>query len=183
MLVKRDFAGTLLDFGCGLGDAFPVYREHFPCCNLIGVDHSEAAIQSCRDRFGSIATFRCGAVGAVSSVGIVVASNVIEHVQDDHDIVRQLLARCNELYVFVPYKEQLAAGGEHVNRYTRGSFGCLPRLEVKVFASRGWSQFGRALIVGVYLKNLLRPFFGRKIVRRNRQIMFRFKGQKLGPGS
>jgi SAM-dependent methyltransferase len=169
------FDGTLLDFGCGLGDAFPVYRKRFPFCTLIGVDHSAAAVQRCRDRFGHIASFICGDATSVPKVDIIIASNVFEHLTDDEAVARTLLDRCRELYVFVPYQESPLCS-EHVNRYDEHSFSSLPILESKTFYSRGWSQYGRDLWVGVHLKNLLRPLFGRRRIQRRKQIMFRMRG-------
>ena len=31
-----NFDGIILDFGCGLGDAMPIYRKNFPKAKLIG---------------------------------------------------------------------------------------------------------------------------------------------------
>ncbi|MDX8412753.1 MAG: hypothetical protein R8J85_01570 [Mariprofundales bacterium] len=37
--ISSDFKGTILDFGCGLGDAMPIYRQSFPLAKLIGMDN------------------------------------------------------------------------------------------------------------------------------------------------
>ena len=55
--LPEDFSGTLCDFGCGAGDAFPVYRVTYPNAKLIGVDFSSKAIQLCREKYSSIAEF------------------------------------------------------------------------------------------------------------------------------
>jgi cyclopropane fatty-acyl-phospholipid synthase-like methyltransferase len=43
--LSSDFSGTILDFGCGLGDAMPVYKRSFPKAKLIGVDISSVGIK------------------------------------------------------------------------------------------------------------------------------------------
>ena len=55
-----DFAGPLLDSGCGLGDAMPRYRERYPKAKLIGIDISSAATDIRRKKCGSIASFLSG---------------------------------------------------------------------------------------------------------------------------
>ncbi|MCW5558497.1 MAG: hypothetical protein KIT22_11790, partial [Verrucomicrobiae bacterium] len=55
--IPDDFAGTLVDFGCGLGDSFPLYRRQFPRARLVGVEISESAVASCQSRYGGLAEF------------------------------------------------------------------------------------------------------------------------------
>lgn len=170
------FDGSMLDFGCGLGDALPIYKSHFPSGHLIGLDHSDAAITACRNRYGDIATFIRGGCESVPIVDVIVASNVVEHITDNISVVRALLSKCSELYIFVPYLEKPLCR-EHVHRYDTDSFSCFERLEVQSFYCPGWSQYGYQRWVGMYLKNLLRPIFGKPLEYRRKQIMFRLKGR------
>lgn len=55
--IAPGFSGTLLDFGCGLGDAMPIYRTAYPHASLIGMDISEAACRKCKEKYGSFAHF------------------------------------------------------------------------------------------------------------------------------
>lgn len=48
IIIPRNYAGSVLDFGYGLGDVFAVYRKYFPNADLIGIDISEAAIELCK---------------------------------------------------------------------------------------------------------------------------------------
>ena len=178
--LPSSFAGSLLDFGCGLGDALAVYRKRFPSATLIGIDHSEAAVASCREKYSHIADFIAGPCNSIPEVGVIVASAVLEHITDYRATVETLLSRCSELYVFVPYMEHPLCS-EHVNRYDEDSFSSFETLETKVYCSRGWSEYGRALWVGVYLKNVLRLLLGRRLVHRRRMIMFRIKGRISSP--
>lgn len=169
------FDGSLLDFGCGLGDALPVYRKHFPLANLFGIDHSEEAIIRCRKKYGDVATFYHGDHDSVPPVDVIIASNVLEHINNDRFVATVLQSKCSWLYIFVPYMESPLCE-EHVNYYREGYYSLLPVYETKIFYTLGWSQYGRALWVDVYLKNLLRPFLNKPIINRNKQIMFRIIG-------
>lgn len=169
------FDGSILDFGCGLGDALPVLRSRFPLATLIGVDHSEAAVIRCRETYGHIATFVRGGSASVPNVDVIIASNVLEHVTDDLATARALVPRCSELYIFVPYKEHPLCS-EHVHYYDETSLSALKPLEVELFCAPGWSQYGLALWTDIYLKNLLRPLLGKPLAHRRKQIMFRIQG-------
>ena len=175
--LPKTFDGSLLDFGCGLGDAVPVYRKRFPQADLFGCDHSKKAIELCREEYGNMAEFIHGDHDSIPSVDVIISSNVLEHISNDQLIVEKLLHRCSELYVFVPYMQN-PLPPEHVNAYNKDTFSTRAVCEVKVFCTRGYSQYGRALWGGVYLKNLLRPFYGKPLARRKKQIMFRFEGQR-----
>ena len=152
-----------------------VYSKYFPKAKLLGLDHSESAISLCREKHGEIAEFISGDVNKVPNVDIIIASNVMERISNDESIIAHLLTKCLELYVFVPYKEKPLCS-EHVNYYDETSYSRFVPLETKVFFSKGWSQYGINLLIDVYLKNLVRPFIGRPLVRRKKQIMFQMKG-------
>ena len=172
--IPRNFHGTILDFGCGLGDAIPIYREHFSHAKLVGVDFSDAAIRKCRNAYGDMAMFVCGGVEAVPHVDVIIASNVLEHLTDDMTVAEHLLAKCSELYVIVPYMERVSLGGEHVNSYDESSFRELGPCEHAIFRSQGWGLHGLRLYYQGYLKNIFRVLMEKPLVRREYQIMFRF---------
>jgi SAM-dependent methyltransferase len=177
--IPRDFAGAILDFGCGLGDAMPVYRENYPKARLIGVDISESAIDMCRRKYGAIASFIQGESASVPEVDIVIASNVFEHLTDDRGIAKSLLDKCKTLYVIVPYREW-PLFSEHVNTYDKNYFSSIGKYECEIFPCAGFSQFGlRGLWYQIYLKNIFRLLLGRPVVRRNMQIIYHFDASKL----
>lgn len=132
MNISNDFNGTLLDFGCALGDAIPVYSETFPKAKLFGFDISETAIIECKKRFGSLAEFITGDITQVTRKNIIIASHVMEHLTDDKAFIKTLLLKCNDLYVFVPYKEN-PLYHEHVNYYTELYYEDFNVLEKKRF--------------------------------------------------
>lgn len=175
---SRNFNGSLVDFGCGLGDAMPVYKKYFPNVNLVGIDVSESAISKCKERYGKIATFISGTHQNCPSVDIIVASNVFEHLSDDIEIAKVLLSKCKELYITVPYKEYPLCS-EHVRTYDEKYFQVLGESEFVIFPSRGWSEHGRSMWK-LFFKNLLRKLSGRPMQPRRMQIMFTFQGECSG---
>lgn len=174
--LPRDFAGVLLDFGCGLGDALPVYRATWPNAKLVGVDFSADAIEQCKRRHGDVASFVRADHTDCPAADVIVCSNVMEHLDDDLGVARALAARCRTLYVVVPYREQFLID-EHVRAYGDDAFAELGARRIAVFASRGWSQYGlRARWWQIHLKNLLRPLFGKPRLRRRLQAMYAIAG-------
>ena len=103
--IPANFSGTVLDFGCALGEAIPVYKRALPAAKFIGLDHSEDAIAKCEAAYGDLAEFIQGDHDAVPEVDVIVASHILEHITDDVAIVKALRSRCRDLYVVVPYRE------------------------------------------------------------------------------
>jgi SAM-dependent methyltransferase len=172
------FDGVLLDFGCGLGDAIPVYSARFPRARLIGVDVSLSAVDSCRRDYGHIGTFLHGDHHIVPAVDAIVASNVLEHLIDQASVLTTLREKARHVFVAVPYRERIEPGGEHVNAYDSDSFAHLPVHCRHVYPCRGWSQYGRNLIWNVYAMNVARLLARRPMVARNKQILFHLRGRE-----
>lgn len=170
---SRDFSGSLVDFGCGLGDAMPVYRKFFPNAKLVGIDVSESAISKCKERYREIASFIRGTHQNCPSVDIIVASNVFEHLADDVEIAKALLGKCKELYITVPYNEFLLCP-EHVRTYNEKYFQALGKSDFVIFPSKGWSEYGLSMWKLVF-KNLMRRLSGKPRQSRRMQIMYRFR--------
>ena len=178
--IPRDFAGTILDFGCGLGDALPVYRQHFQKARLMGMDISSQAVELCRKKYGQWASFFQGTADDVpAGVDVIIASNVLEHLDEDIEVARILRGKCADLYIVVPYREA-PLFGEHVHSYDRNHFSALGPCTQKVFACRGWSSYGRERWLQIYFKNVFRYLLCRPLRRRNLQILFHFKGSGAG---
>lgn len=171
------FSGRIIDFGCGAGDAAPIFRKAWPRATLCGIDFSKAAIDLAASRFGDIAEFVVGSHDSCPEADVIIASNVMEHLDDDIEVVRKLLGKCQDLYVIVPFEEQFLID-EHIRRYNRSSFSSFDVRNIAVFACRGWSHYGlRDRWWNVHAKNLLRPLFGRVKLNRRLQVMYRIKGR------
>lgn len=171
----KDFIGSLVDFGCGLGDAIPVYKKFFPNAKLVGIDVSESAISMCKERYGKIAHFIRGTHQKCPSADIIVASNVFEHLSDDVEIAKILLAKCRELYITVPYKEWPLCS-EHVRTYNENYFSSLGDYKYIIFPSKGWSEYGISY-VKLVVRNMFRMLLGQQMRARRIQIMFIFQGK------
>lgn len=178
--MNADFDGTILDFGCALGDAIPIYKEHYPKARFMGTDFSTAAIEICVKKFGDIATFMAKDADGIPAVDVIIMSNVLEHLPKHKEVVETLLSKCKDLYIAVPYDEQEPLHEEHVNSYNRHTFDYL-NAEHDVYLCRGY-EFKQILKSYIYieLKNLIRPLFKVPLYKGglNRQILFHIKSTK-----
>lgn len=173
--IPRGFNGTILDFGCGLGDAIPIYRAAFPQAKLIGVDISQSAVDQCEEEYGNIASFYRGEYQDIPEVDIIISSNVFEHITGDREISRHLLNICSSLYIVVPYKEDPMID-EHVNFYDEKYYSGVGNYDYTIFNCKGWTPFGpRGLWYEIYLKNIYRQILGKPRHNRNKQIVFHFR--------
>ncbi|ADL68448.1 Methyltransferase type 12 [Thermoanaerobacterium thermosaccharolyticum DSM 571] len=175
--IPTTFDGTIVDFGCALGDAIPIYKRRFKNAKLIGFDISEEAIRKCKEKYGNIADFYQGTYLDVPKVDVIIASNVLEHLNDDKKIAEELLKKCNDLYITVPYKEVLSSCGEHVNSYDEHSFDYLNPIDYHIYKSKGL-MCCNSIFIDVYVKNIIRPLLGKKIVKPKYEIIYHFQNKK-----
>jgi hypothetical protein len=173
LTIGMEFSGTIIDFGCALGDAIPVYAKAFPRAKLLGIDISEVAIALCEKRYGALAEFLCGDHTIVPCAEVIISSHVMEHIYDDKQIIRELIAKCNDLFVFVPYKES-PLYCEHVNYYDEFYYDDIGVAEKKIFNV----NYKIALPLFTILKNFLRCRFCVFANFSKDRIMFHFKGEK-----
>jgi SAM-dependent methyltransferase len=182
--IPCNFSGTILDFGCGLGDAMPMYRRAYKRASLLGIDISRTAIERCKKAYGDIAQFIHGDESQVPNVDIIIASNVFEHLSHDIAVARNLLGRCRELYVVVPYRELIVPGGEHVCSYDEFYFQELGEYDYAVFHSTAWGPKGWNLWYGLYLRSFVQLLVRRQRAFGPRQILFHFRSRMIaGPSS
>lgn len=98
---------SLLDLGCALGDAIPVFRKAFPRARLYGCDISAVSIDRCRKDFGELAEFFVGGIDDLDRrFDAIYISNVVEHIENYIEICAELIEHwCTHLLIMVPYKE------------------------------------------------------------------------------
>lgn len=89
----------VLDYGCGTGDLLLILQEQHPDWELYGCDTSQVALEMARER-GVQASL---SVGDLAVCDTVVASQVLEHMEDDAAAVELLAKHCRQrLIVSVP---------------------------------------------------------------------------------
>ncbi len=171
--LAADFSGTILDFGCALGDAIPIYKSALPAAKFVGLDHSGDAVAKCRQNYGQIAKFYQGDQNDVPSVDVIITSHTMEHIVEDLEVARTLLGKCKELYIVVPYLED-PLYHEHVRVYDEKRYQELGPHQWRVFNKESY-RLTWSLFYHMHLKNIIRPLLGRKIVKPAKAIMYHFK--------
>lgn len=171
MNISGEFSGKLLDYGCALGDAIPIYKNSFPEAKITGIDISEYAINNCIERYGELADFLVGEHNNIPLVDIIIASHIMEHLKNDKEIIREIIKRCRDLYVFVPFKES-PLFFEHVNYYDIDSYNELNVKDYKIFSV----MYKTKLPIFSHFKNALRFHFIPYINAYKEIIMFHFQG-------
>lgn len=173
MGLSLEFNGSILDYGCALGDALPIYHHYFPKAVLGGIDISDFAIDYCKKTYGDIAEFVSGTYENIKDYDLIIASHVMEHLTEDKTIVNKLLNHCRELYVFVPFQEN-PLYKEHVNYYEEDYYDSFFVIQKKVFEV----NFDYVLSPKEFIKSCLKgnPTFKGNFSKDI--IMFRIKGFK-----
>ncbi len=174
--LPRDFSGTILDFGCALGDAMPVYSEAWPKAKCIGLDHAAAAVEQGRSSYGALAEFVQVDHLTAPRADVIIASHVLEHMDDDLGVARALLERCRDLYIVVPYREE-PLFHEHLRAYDEHRFDELGPVRWKVFPKEP-VRIDRRHLVDIWAKNLIRPLLGRPRKRIARAIVYHLHAEE-----
>ncbi len=172
MLNGRDDIKTFLDFGCGAGE-LDVTLARLDLKG-VGLDFSKDAIeigQGLREKHNVSSgklQFKLGGLDKVSNqkFDIVICCEVLEHVEDDEGLLRELIGRTNKyLLISVPAKQKLFDESDkavgHFRRYEKNQLKKMledNNLEVVKFVNYGY------------------PYTD--IVRLARRIFFRIKLKK-----
>lgn len=155
----------VLDFGCGPGTFLPSLAKHGP---VHGVDGDPEAVRICqRDGFADVSHVPATAPLAFEdgTFGLAVALDVIEHIEDDLQALRELrrvMRRGGTLLVTVPAFPLLWGDQDeishHFRRYRRRQL--LDRLRAAGFDPVVSSYFNTALFPAVAAVRL-----GRRVLR------------------
>lgn len=121
-------AQTLLEIGCGTGQVLREIRQALPATRLCGTEIHTLGLAYARDTLPEVEFLQIDARGIPFSMefDVVCAFDVIEHVDDDRGVLRQMYQSCRPgggIMVTVPqhrwlwsYKDDAAC---HKRRYTR----------------------------------------------------------------
>jgi SAM-dependent methyltransferase len=121
-------ARTLLEVGCGTGFVLSGIRAAYPAMALTGGELSAAACRAARERLRGVSVLRIDArrIPFAGEFDVVCAFDVIEHVEDDAEVLREMhraLKPAGGLALTVPQHPWLWSAVDeysgHVRRYTR----------------------------------------------------------------
>jgi SAM-dependent methyltransferase len=121
-------AVRLLEVGCGTGLVLRAIGERFPAMQLVGADLSPRALRIARTRLpdSELLELDVRAIAFRDEFDVVCALDVLEHVDDDLEVLKRLAAATRPgggLLVTVPQYEWLWSGaddyGGHRRRYTK----------------------------------------------------------------
>jgi hypothetical protein len=173
--IPKYFDGTICDFGCAEGDAFVVYKKLFPKAKLIGIDFSETAIKFAKMKYGKLGEFVVGDATVVPKCDIIICSHIFEHIENEDVLFETLVNKCQKLFIIVPYKENLGFE-EHLRTYDEHHYDKYKPISITICGA-GFSMSGFELVLNVYIKNIFRPFLGKKIIKEPKQIIYEFIGR------
>lgn len=130
-IFTKDFKdiGSVVDYGCGLGDSMPVLGMKYPNTWLYFYDLSDIAMKKAQRSFGNIAQpFN---TDGSQKVDLVYCSNAIEHIENPVEFARKLISFSNKYVVIqAPYNERdtetgeplSPKNGEHINTLLEDTF-------------------------------------------------------------
>jgi len=178
---------SLLDSSCALGDALPVFKNHFPKARLFGCDFSGTAINRCKAKFSGMASFFQASMEEIPGMyDVIYSSATLEHFVDYGEKVRSLLQRCKYLCIVVPYDEKRFGNDleychdyDHVATFREHSFDFLldERLAKKIHCPKvfpvpkAWSWTLTERIIQ-NAKNIIRLMIKKPILRDRQMILY-----------
>lgn len=172
MNIEYDFNGSILDFGCGLGDSIPIYKNVFPKAKISGVDISDIAITVAKKKYKNLADFTKASFKDIKkNYDIIIASHVLEHLNNDKQIVSELIKFCKDLFIFVPYMES-PLYFEHVNYYDETYYNQFQIVKCKKFTV----SFNQIITTRQKIKRLISLDFNFYYPFSKNVIMFHIKG-------
>lgn len=114
---------SILDVGCGTGGMLPLLQEFG---KVEGIDSAPEAVRHCRQRFGDQIPVSLGRLPEAIVEGekkdVITAFDVIEHIDDDAEVLATIAARLTSdglLVCTVPAYEWLWSQHDEVNRHMR----------------------------------------------------------------
>lgn len=156
---------TFLEVGCGAGDLLvSLARQGY---RGLGIDIAEDAVAAARSRLsGNLVAVRVMDVSEVADrFDVVIASEVLEHCEDDSGFLQQLKER------IVPGGWLLLTVPAHMNKWGANDDFCghlrrYERAEIQEKIGRAGFELQQVCSYGVPLYNLMKPLYDCAIARR-----------------
>lgn len=106
VLLDEDFeVSSILDYGCGSGDALPVLKMKYPKSHLYYYDFSREAMTKAKQFYYNIA--EPAQTSTTETFDLVYCSNVIEHVRDPIALCKKIISLSNKYVVIqAPYDQR-----------------------------------------------------------------------------
>jgi SAM-dependent methyltransferase len=80
-LLRPDFAGMVLDFGCGVGLLSGVLKQRMPAARIDGFDVSRDSIERVPAALGSQGVFTSDPAALLHAYDLIVIANVLHHIR------------------------------------------------------------------------------------------------------
>jgi 2-polyprenyl-3-methyl-5-hydroxy-6-metoxy-1,4-benzoquinol methylase len=121
--LPQSTAKAIVELGCGAGDICGAFQDE---ALVMGIDVSEKAIETARERFpnGQFSLNRADMMYPMST-GILVLSEFLEHLEEPRELVNRWAKRCEYMLISHPLNEPLDSGlsaGEHQWSFDIGDF-------------------------------------------------------------
>ncbi len=114
---------TVGDFGCAEGGGTALLADHFPSCSFTGLDFSESAIRTAKERYFHCNFFKCDFMNeSIKSFDVVFSSNTLEHLASPFEAQLKLCQAAKKYAIFLlPYEDNTGIL-EHISRFDENSF-------------------------------------------------------------
>jgi len=114
--LRIDDVTQIVDLGCGAGVLLRQIRHNFRTAELLGIDFSKESINNLDGIKGVVADIT---QPLDLTADIAIASEVLEHVDDDKALIRQMFAIADTIFISVPNNRlPPSEEPEHVRTYT-----------------------------------------------------------------
>jgi trans-aconitate methyltransferase len=110
---------TVLDWGCGIGVGVKVLANTFTEATVSGMDLSESAIIQSSALYPNYDFIASDISKAKKKYDVIVSSNVLEHFNDPHLMIAELMKKSKKyVVILVPYKETHVGGDNAEHQYS-----------------------------------------------------------------
>lgn len=113
---KKNRGKRILDIGCSTGFGFRYFKDN-PEIEYTGIDYDENTIKYAKQLYKNYrnANFICADINSIDIdfYDTIIAYEVLEHLDNGFELAQKLKAKCNQLFITVPYDEPPGFWGKH----------------------------------------------------------------------